>query len=227
MKLLKRWRQWRTARSEEGVTATTRFSRSRWHRLRSSALAVAAIVLVAVLLVRVQTARQLAGPVTIASRGAAASARTAPAFTLHTWNWWDEAGTTPGADDAPGQTVSLAALKGKPVVLNFWASWCEACRAEALTLQAAWQRYQGRGVVFIGVDFDDTEQDSAAFLREYGVTYFNGPDATDTISIKYGVAGLPTTVFINQQGAIISEHSGEIDATTLDQHIGRLLASGS
>jgi len=69
----------------------------------------------------------------------------APNFTIGTWN------------SSPRQAVHLASLKGKLIVLNFWASWCEACRIEAPILEAGWQKYRSRDVVFIGIAFEDNE----------------------------------------------------------------------
>src|SRR5229473_534072 len=79
----------------------------------------------------------------------------APDFTL----------ATLGSHPAP--TVHLAGLKGKPVMLNFWASWCDACKQEAALLQTTWQRVQAQGVVFLGIDIQDTQSDGLNFLRTF------------------------------------------------------------
>ena len=76
-----------------------------------------------------------------------------------------------------GGTVTLSQQRGKVVVINVWASWCDPCREEARTLEEVWQQYKGRGdVLFIGVNWSDTEKQARAYIKQYGVTYPNGPD---------------------------------------------------
>lgn len=135
----------------------------------------------------------------------------APDFTITTWN-----GTA-------AQQVRLADLKGKPVVVSFWASWCDPCREETPILQAAWQKYQGSGVMFVGVAMHDKQSDGTAFLKQYGVTYPAGPDTTGQIIIDYGVTGPPETVFINRHGVVESKTIGAIDDGSLDRAIQGLL----
>ena len=152
---------------------------------------------------------------------AAQPSQPAPSFTLHSWAWWN---SEPGAQARPDQTMQLEALQGHPVVVNFWASWCDPCREEAPALEASWQRYRSLGIVFIGVNVQDTATDSAAFVKQYGVTYFTGPDATETITVAYAVPGIPTTVFIDRHGVIRSRMQGALDAPTLNRQIAALLA---
>ena len=109
-----------------------------------------------------------------------------------------------------GKSLRLEDLRGKVVFLNFWASWCPPCRAEARTLEAAWQNYKDQEVVFLGVDIQDTEEDARAFLREFGVTYPNGRDASGKIAIDYGVWGIPETFFIDPEGRITYKHIGAL-----------------
>ena len=143
----------------------------------------------------------------------------APDFTIQTWTW----------NGAPSQRVHLAALRGHPVVVNFWASWCDACRAEESALEAAYQRYQAQGIVFIGVAFDDTQQNGVPFLQQYQVTFPSGPDVTGAISISYGLTGVPETVFIDRNGVVRQKWIGGITdgARNINTEIAALLASSS
>jgi cytochrome c biogenesis protein CcmG/thiol:disulfide interchange protein DsbE len=101
-----------------------------------------------------------------------------------------------------GETISLNDLRGKGVVLNFWASWCDPCRAEAALLEAAWQRERNNGIVFIGLDYLDQEHAALAYLKEFNVTYPNGPDLQSAAARRYGIQGVPETFFIDPTGKI-------------------------
>jgi cytochrome c biogenesis protein CcmG/thiol:disulfide interchange protein DsbE len=101
-----------------------------------------------------------------------------------------------------GETISLSDLQGNGVVLNFWASWCDPCRAEAALLQAAWQREHNNGIVFIGLDYLDQEHAALAYLQEFNITYPNGPDLQSAAARRYGIQGVPETFFIDPSGEI-------------------------
>jgi cytochrome c biogenesis protein CcmG, thiol:disulfide interchange protein DsbE len=103
-----------------------------------------------------------------------------------------------------GETISLADLQGKGVVLNFWASWCDPCRAEAALLEAAWRREQNNGIVFIGLDYLDQEHAAKAYLDEFEITYPSGPDLQSAAARRYRIQGVPETFFIDAQGNITS-----------------------
>jgi cytochrome c biogenesis protein CcmG/thiol:disulfide interchange protein DsbE len=119
-----------------------------------------------------------------------------------------------------GQTISLEELKGKPVVLNFWASWCVSCRQEAHILEAAHQRYTPQGMVFIGIAINDTRNASLGFIRKYRKTYFLAPDdELGSISLDYGVTAVPETFLIDKNGMIIKKILGAIDRNTLQRFI--------
>lgn len=120
-------------------------------------------------------------------------------------------------------TVSLKELNGKAVLLNFWASWCVPCRAEARALESAWQKYRDRGVVFLGVNIQDKEKDARAFMKEFGVTYLNGPDTSGKIAVDYGVWGIPESFFIDPQGRITYKHAGELRALTITAKLDEAL----
>lgn len=124
--------------------------------------------------------RNQEGPVTVGE--------TAPNFTLTTFE---------------GEQISLADLQGKVVVLNFWASWCKPCEEEAAELESAWRIYQPGGeVMFLGVDYVDTETEAQIYLEKFDVTYPNGPDLRTKISQAYRIRGVPETYIIGKDGKL-------------------------
>jgi cytochrome c biogenesis protein CcmG/thiol:disulfide interchange protein DsbE len=99
--------------------------------------------------------------------------------------------------------ANLADLRGKVVVLNFWASWCKPCEQEAADLRTAWDAYKGTGkVVFIGVDYVDTEPEARAYLEKFGIAYPNGPDLGTRVSQMFRIKGVPETYFLDKQGVL-------------------------
>src|SRR5262249_48944804 len=100
--------------------------------------------------------------------------------------------------------ISLAALRGRGVVVNFWASWCEPCRAEAALFATAARAEKDRGITFIGVNTQDTPEPARAYLAQYAIDYPNVADDDGLWRKRFGVAGLPTTFFIDAQGEIQS-----------------------
>jgi cytochrome c biogenesis protein CcmG/thiol:disulfide interchange protein DsbE len=111
-----------------------------------------------------------------------------------------------------GRKITLDELRGKAVFLNFWASWCPPCRAEARDLEAAWQKVKDKNMVFIGVALQDTDKNSLEFLKEFEVTYPNGKDVSGKIAVDYGTWGIPESFFIDPQGRITYKHVGAIRA---------------
>lgn len=101
-----------------------------------------------------------------------------------------------------GETLRLSDLKGKVVVLNFWASWCPPCRWEMPFFETMWQEYREQGVVFLGIAMSDTLENVKAFAEEAGVTYPVALDTTTEIARAYEVLSLPTTYFIGKDGNI-------------------------
>ena len=111
-----------------------------------------------------------------------------------------------------GKKLALEDLRGKAVFLNFWASWCEPCRAEARDLEAAWQKVKDKNMVFLGVALQDTDKNSLEFLKEFNVSYPNGKDEAGKIAVDYGTWGIPESFFIDPQGRITYKHVGGIRA---------------
>jgi len=127
--------------------------------------------------------------------------------------------------DAPGK-LALASLRGKVVVLNFWASWCAPCKSEAPRLEAAWQRYRSRGVVVLGIDAQDFTGDAKRFVSKHGVTYPNVHDGPGDVLPRYGVTGFPETYFVDRRGRLVGDRvAGEISAARLNEGIRRALES--
>ena len=101
-----------------------------------------------------------------------------------------------------GKQTRLTDLRGQVVVVNFWASWCIPCIDEAPELEQTWQSYQGKGVVFLGVDYVDTEPKALEFLKKYGISYPNGPDLGSRISYDYRIKGVPETFVVDKAGVV-------------------------
>ena len=103
------------------------------------------------------------------------------------------------------RTVSLASLRGKTVVVNFWASWCDPCKREAATLEQISRAYRSRGVVVLGVDTgDDVRSDARRFVQAHGITYDVLWDSRAIVaSNRYGVANLPVTYVVNPRGRLV------------------------
>ena len=99
--------------------------------------------------------------------------------------------------------IKFSDLRGKVVVLNFWASWRKPCEQEAADLQQAWTEYAPTGeVVFLGVDYVDTEADARVYLKKFGITYANGADLATKISQYFRIKGVPETYFVDREGVL-------------------------
>jgi len=161
--------------SDTTLQPTENKSRPRWGRLLAWVGLALLLGIVGLALLRNQE-----GPVQVG--------KPAPDFTLTSFD---------------GETFTLSELRGKVVVANFWASWCKPCEQEAADLETAWRAYQPGGeVLFLGIDWTDTEPKAKAYLEKFDITYPNGPDLGTRISQSYRTTGVPETYIIDQQGIL-------------------------
>ncbi len=117
--------------------------------------------------------------------------------------------------------ITLSKLpKDKVIVLNFWASWCGPCREEAPALEEVWKKYKSK-ILFIGLNWKDTEENGKAFIKEFGITYPNG-EVSDELANEYRLAGVPET-FIVKNGQIYEHIIGAITVETLSEKIDSAL----
>jgi len=122
-----------------------------------------------------------------------------------------------------GETVALSDFEGKPVVLNFWASWCPACVAEMPDFEQVHQAFRD-DVTFIGVDMQDISRDAALQLvAETGVSYQLVDDPSGAVYSQFGGLAMPTTVFIDAEGHIVDTHAGALFAADLTERVEALL----
>ena len=122
-----------------------------------------------------------------------------------------------------GRSVDLAQLRGQVVVVNFWASWCLACREEHPDLLAAWERYRERGVVLVGIDYEDTREAALAYAEEMGGDWPLVTDPGSRTAIAYGVYGVPETFVIAPDGTITAKKVGAVTYAWLTREIDAAL----
>jgi len=176
-------------------------------------LQAAAVLVVALLLAllgwqvfRTDKGRGLGGEVDKGARPPA------PTFTL-------------GRLDGKG-SVSLASLRGKAVILNFWASWCVPCKQESPRLQAFWEKNRGKGLVVLGIDAQDFDFDARRFVDRYGLTYPILRDKHGSTLGHYGISGFPETWFVDRRGRLVGKHiEGPVSGAELERYVQVALQS--
>lgn len=120
-------------------------------------------------------------------------------------------------------SITLSDLRGHPVLLNFWASWCGPCKQEAPVLAAGWRKWGDEGVIFLGVDTRDSRSAAIAFEHRYGIEYQSVVDENEEVNYAYGVTGFPETFFIDAEGNLVGKYVGPMDAATLDAYVSSLI----
>jgi cytochrome c biogenesis protein CcmG, thiol:disulfide interchange protein DsbE len=109
--------------------------------------------------------------------------------------------------------IDLASLHGKVVVINFWASWCGPCKAEAPALERLWNRYRSRGAVVIGVDYHDVTQDGLRFVNAHALTFPMVEDGSGSVTTgRYGITVVPETWVVDRKGRLVAHMAGPISS---------------
>lgn len=142
---------------------------------------------------------------------AAVKVRVMPQFTLRTF------------DDAQFESI---ALQGKVVMIDFWASWCPPCKAEAPTLNRVYQAYKAKGVEFVGVAIWDRDVDVQKFLDAAGTSFTTGKDPRGELAVEFGLTGIPEKYFVNAHGEIVRKFVGPLDEARLSKVLDEILAGG-
>jgi cytochrome c biogenesis protein CcmG/thiol:disulfide interchange protein DsbE len=146
--------------------------------------------------------------VLLTSGGKKATGEAAPNFTL------------PNLQDGK-DSISLASLRGKPVLVNFWATWCTPCTQEMPMLEAAHDKW-GSKVQFVGIDRQDYKPDALAFAQRTHVTYPLASDPDATLDGSYRLRGMPTSVFIDSNGRVVQRVTGPLTKAQLDDTLKTL-----
>jgi cytochrome c biogenesis protein CcmG/thiol:disulfide interchange protein DsbE len=140
----------------------------------------------------------------------------APAFTLPLYERYQQ---------AYGDSFSLAAHKGTPMVINFWASWCGPCLEEAPLLEQYYRRYRAKGVLFVGVQTQDRGKYDAGrqFISRFGFSFPVGMDNDSSIGVEYALFGVPETYFIDRSGTVVYKQVGPVTPQVMDRELGAIV----
>lgn len=125
-----------------------------------------------------------------------------------------------------GGEVTLSSLQGKPVLMNFWASWCGPCRLEMPDLVRAYEAHKAEGFVVLAINmtFQDSPPEAQAFVKEFNMTFPVLLDETGAVARdQYRLPGLPMSVFVDRQGTIVRRHIGAMTGEQIDMFVGEIL----
>lgn len=128
-----------------------------------------------------------------------------------------------GLTDLDGRTLSLASFKGRPVWINFWATWCPPCQKETPDLRDAWEAHEKDGLVFVAIDVQEDTQTARDYAAKYGLTYTIGMDVTGAVFRTYRVFGLPTHYFIDRDGIVRDRVFGPLDRAGIEQKLAEIM----
>ncbi len=122
-----------------------------------------------------------------------------------------------------GERFQLSNHKGKPVFINFWASWCVPCAEEMPAIEKVYKEYKSKGVVFVGIAVNDTETKAGEFAEKFEVTFPVGLDEAGDIREAYGIYGVPTSLFVSKDGRTNYVHVGRVTEDLLRHELDKLL----
>ena len=125
--------------------------------------------------------------------------------------------------DLDGNPVRLADLRGRPVIVNFWASWCGPCVEEFPLLTSAAAAHEADGLAIVGIVFQDRSEAARAFLARMGATWPVAMDPGDAIARRFGIIGPPDTYFINRDGVVVGRQIGQLSSADLDRGLAQIL----
>jgi cytochrome c biogenesis protein CcmG/thiol:disulfide interchange protein DsbE len=127
-----------------------------------------------------------------------------------------------GGDEIPNrkqkEKISLDDFKGHPVIVNFWASWCETCQGEAHFFEEFWEKYKGTGIKILSIAIQDDKDSVIAYAGALHKTYMVGFDTDGKATVDYGITGVPETFFIDKNGVVQHREVGPVDMALLEQH---------
>jgi cytochrome c biogenesis protein CcmG/thiol:disulfide interchange protein DsbE len=125
--------------------------------------------------------------------------------------------------DLDGNPVSLADLRGRPVIVNFWASWCGPCVEEVPLLNAAAAAHEGDGLAVVGIVFRDRSEAARDFLARMGATWPAAMDPGEAVATRFGIISPPDSFFIDRGGVVVSRQIGQLSAADLDRGLAQIL----